>query len=157
MSINFQLVPIPVEEFHPLFALSDEQLQERSAGWVVVDEKPGYPCRVSLADAEVGERVLAMSFMHHDAPSPYRASGPIFVREGAQTARPAVNEVPTMFHHRLLSLRAYDSRGMMIGARTVRGTELAEAIVAHFENPGVEYQHIHNASPGCYDCAVRRA
>ena len=157
MSINFQLVPLPIEEFHPLFALSDEQIKEQAAMWVVVDEKPGYPCRVSLADAEVGERVLAIPFVHHDVQSPYRGSGPIFVREGARTATPGVNEVPIMFHHRLLSLRAYDSRGMMIGATTVKGTGLAQAIIAHFEDPRVEYQHVHNASPGCYNCEIRRA
>lgn len=157
MSINFLLVPLPLEEFLPLFELSDEQLQARSARWMVADEKPGYPCRVSLADAEVGERVLAVPFTHHDVRSPYRASGPVFVREGAQPANLEVNEVPVMFHHRLLSLRAYDSSGMMMGATTVHGAELADAIAAHFEDPRVEYQHIHNASPGCFDCAVRRA
>lgn len=157
MSTDFRLVPLPVDDFLPLFELSDEQLLERSARWLVADEKPGFPCRVSLADAEVGERVLAIPFVHHDGGSPYRASGPVFVRERARTASPAVNEVPLMFRHRLLSLRAYDSDGMMLGARTIPGTELAQAIVEHFEDPRVEYQHIHNASPGCFDCEVRRA
>ena len=74
----------------PLFRLSDEELHERSAQWLVADAKPGYPCRVTLEDAEIGERVLAVPFIHHDVQSPYRASGPVFVRESAQTAKPAV-------------------------------------------------------------------
>ena len=157
MSSDFLIVPLAMAEFLPLFKLGDEQLRERSARWLVVDAKPGYPCRVSLADAEVGERVLAVPYTHHDVRSPYRASGPVFVREGAQRAVVRVNDVPPMFQHRLLSLRAYDSGGMMLAAKVVPGVELAHAIVEHFNDPDVEYQHIHNASPGCFNCAVRRA
>ena len=156
MATKFRLEPLPIEEFLPLFKLNDEELHKRSAKWLVADTKPGYPCRVTLADAEVGERVLAVPFIHHDVQSPYRASGPVFVRENAQTVNLEVNEIPVMFHHRLLSLRAYDSDGMMLDAKVIQGTELEQAIVDHFENCDVEYQHIHNANPGCYDCTVRR-
>lgn len=90
MSTKFRLEPLPIEDFLPLFKLSDEELHKRSAKWSVTDTKPGYPCRVTLADAEVGERVLATPFIHHDAQSPYRASGPVFVRENAQAADLAV-------------------------------------------------------------------
>ncbi len=157
MSTKFRLEPLPIEDFLPLFKLSDEELHKRSARWLVADTKPGLPCRVTLADAEVGERVLATPFIHHDVQSPYRASGPVFVREIAQTVNLAVNEIPIMFHHRLLSLRAYDSDAMMVGAKVIQGAELEQAIVDHFENRDVEYQHIDNANPGCFDCTVRRA
>ena len=157
MSAKFRLEPLPIEEFLPLFKLSDEELHKRSAMWLVADAKPGYPCRVSLADAEVGERILATPFVHLDVQSPYRASGPLFVREIAQTANLAVGEIPIMFEHRLLSLRAYDSEGMMVAARVVPGTELEQAIVEHFETRDVEYQQIHTASLGCFDCTVQRA
>ena len=157
MSNDFRVVPIAIEEFLPLFNLSDEQLRERSARWLIADANPGYPCRVSLADAEVGERVLAVPFTHHDVRSPYRASGPVFVREGAKPADLEINEVPLMLRHRLLSLRAYDSSGMMLAAKVVPGVELVDAIIEHFNDPRVNYQHIHNASPGCFNCAVRRA
>ena len=157
MSTKFRLEPLPIEDFLPLFKLSDVELHKRSAKWLVADAKPGYPCRVTLADAEVGERVLATPFVHHDVQSPYRASGPVFVREIAQTVNLAVNEIPIMFHHRLLSLRAYDSQSMMVAARVVQGTELEQGIMEHFETCEVDYQHIHNASVGCFDCTVRRA
>ena len=106
MSVNFRLEPLLKDDFLPLFTLSDAELHERSAKWLVADSKPGYPCRVTLADAEIGDRVLAVSFIHHDVQSPYRASGPVFVREIGQTASLAINEIPIMFNHRLLSLRA---------------------------------------------------
>jgi hypothetical protein len=47
--------------------------------------------------------------MHHDVALPYRAAGPIFIRRGAKTAMPSVNEIPKMLLHRLLSVRAYDA------------------------------------------------
>ena len=80
----------------------------------------------------------------------------MFVRETAEPAYLEVNEIPSMFRHRLLFLRGYDSAGMMIDAQVIQGTELDKAIVDHFENRDVEYQHIHNANPGCVNCTVRR-
>lgn len=157
MSTNFRITALPIEQFLPLFQLNEEELRRRSGRWLIADSNPGFPCRVTLEDAEVGERVLALPFAHHDVQSPYAASGPIFVRETATTASLEVNEIPKMLDHRLLSLRAYDSEGMMIGAKVVEGTDLKQAIEGHFENSDVAYQHIHNANPGCFNCEVRRA
>jgi hypothetical protein len=112
---------------------------------------------VSLTDAEVGETVLLVPFTHHDVSSPYRASGPIFVRQGARTVSPAVDEIPVMFRHRLLSIRGYDADAMMAGADVVNGSELEEAIRRLFANESVSYLHVHNAGPGCYNCRVERA
>ncbi len=157
MSSDFLLEPLPIEPFLELFAMEEEELLREGSRWLIAETKPGYPCRVSLADADPGDRVLATSFVHHDVTSPYRASGPVFVREVARPAQPAINEIPLMFEHRLLSLRAYDSDGMMLTANIVQGTDLQEAIVECFQDRRVEYQHIHNAHPGCYNCSVRRA
>jgi hypothetical protein len=153
----FQFRALPHERFAPLFALSDGQLRAMHARREIVTGKPGFPCRVSLADAEVGDTVLLLPFLHHDVESPYRASGPIYVREGARTATPAVGEIPAMFRHRLLSLRAYDRDAMMINAAAADGTDLEAAIRDLFANPAVAYLHVHNARPGCYNCRVDRA
>jgi hypothetical protein len=112
---------------------------------------------VSLADAEVGETVLLVQFMHHDVNSPYRGSGPVFIRRDASTANPAVGEIPIMFRHRVLSIRAYDELAMMVGAELVNGTELEGTIQRLFTDEKVSYVHIHNAGPGCYNCSVVRA
>jgi hypothetical protein len=153
----FRLVALDAGQFAPLFARSDAELAAAGIRRSIVDGKPGYPCRVSLADAEVGETVILLSFTHHDVASPYRAAGPIFVRQGVATARPAVGEVPLMFRHRLLSLRGYDSQAMMIGTKVVQGAELEAAIEQLFAEPAVAYLHIHNAGPGCYNCSAVRA
>lgn len=157
MSTDFVIQALPIALFSPLFPLSDEELARREVMWLDVDAEPGFPCRVSLTDAKAGERVLAFSFEHHDVDSPYKASGPIFVREHASTAEPAKNEIPTMLRHRLLSIRAYDSAHMMVDAQVNQGVELEHAIKNQFKNTAVEYIHIHNANQGCFVCSVYRA
>ncbi len=157
MKNPFRFVALPAEQFAPLFDQSDAELQAAGARRLLVDEKPGFPCRVSLVDAEVGETVLLLPFTHHDVPTPYRASGPIFVRREARTAQPSVDEVPVMFRHRLLSIRAYDRAAMLVGAQVLPGAELEAAIQQLFANGTASYLHIHNAGPGCYNCSVVRA
>ncbi|OGT83529.1 MAG: hypothetical protein A3H91_11995 [Gammaproteobacteria bacterium RIFCSPLOWO2_02_FULL_61_13] len=157
MNISFQVVAVPYDRFAPLFALSDPELVAQGARRMTVQEKPGYPCRASLADAEIGETVILLPFAHHDVSSPYRASGPIFIRKDAVTARPAVDEVPEMLRHRLLSIRAYDESATMIDADVVPGIELEGVIRRLFANERVRYLHIHNARPGCFNCRVVRA
>lgn len=157
MNTPFQLIALPHEQFGSFFLKDDQALHAMGARRMVVDAKPGFPCRVSLADADVGETVLLLPFAHHDVSSPYRASGPIFVRRDAKTAHPDVNEIPVMFRHRLLSIRGYDAEAMLIAAEVVKGTDLEEAIQRLFADQRVRYLHIHNASPGCYNCRVNRA
>lgn len=154
---DFQFVALPVEHFTHLFSMNDAELQSRGARRMTVDAHPGFPCRVSLKDASVRERVILTHFQHHEANSPYQSTGPIFVREQAQTAKPEVNEIPVMFNHRLLSVRAYDGTAMMKAARVVEGRALQETIRTFFTNEAISYLHIHNAAPGCFNCTVQRA
>ena len=67
---SFQLVGLPFEPFAPLFALPEAELKRRNIQRVFADAKPGYPCRVSLVDAEVGEELLLLAFEHQPASSP---------------------------------------------------------------------------------------
>ncbi|RPH59032.1 MAG: DUF1203 domain-containing protein [Acidobacteria bacterium] len=157
MNSSFQLIALESEQFAPLFKQSDEELAAIGARRMVVDEEPGFPCRVSLVDGEVGETVILLNFPHHNVSSPYRASGPIFVRGSARTAKPAVGEIPIMFRHRLLSIRGYDAAAIMVAAEVVQGSKLEEVIERLFSNDSVRYLHVHNAGPGCYNCRVVRA
>ena len=153
---RFRLVAIPSQAFDSLRGQPDGALRARGIRRRRADENPGFPCRVSLADAEVGEEVLLLPFTHHDVDSPYRASGPIFVRMGSATARPEVGEIPEMLRTRLLSVRGYDAEGMMIAAAVTEGRDLEAHIDRAFSDPRVEYLHLHNARPGCYNCRVER-
>ncbi len=153
----FQITALPIENFTLLFSLDDDALQSLGVKRLVADKKPGFPCRVSLVDAAPDETVLLLPFTHHDVNSPYRACGPIFVRTEAKTARLAINEIPERLQSRLLSIRAYDQTAMMIAAEVAEGRELAAHISRFFDDPRVEYLHLHNARPGCFNCRVERA
>ncbi len=118
--------------------------------------KPGFPCRISLEDAEVGERVVLVHYEHHAANSPFRASHAIFVRENRQQAQLQVDKVPVMFRSRMLSLRGFDQAGMMRAADLTEGTLLEPAIQKIFDNSEVAFIHIHFAKPGCYAARVSR-
>ena len=156
MHTDFRFVSLKDSEFSNLFCLDDSELSKMGAVRMTVDSKPGFPCRVSLEDADIGEEVLLLPYEHHAANSPYRASGPIFVRKTAKSADLAPNEIPEMVKHRLLSLRGYDKKAMMVETTVVEGADLEEAIQKMFSNEKVEYLHIHNAKPGCFNCVVER-
>jgi hypothetical protein len=101
-----------------------------------------------------GERVLLLPYCHQPGASPYRSSGPIYVRETAGRACPAVGEVPYMLRHRLLSFRAYDQFHMMVGAEVAEGRDLEAVVDGLLEPAGASYIHVHNAKPGCYTCRI---
>ena len=156
MDIPFRLVALQKEAFAPLFAQTDEALAVQGIRRVVADAQPGYPCRVSLADAAPGERLLLLPFTHQPAAGPYYASGPIFVREGVEQAVPAVGEVPLAVRRRLLSVRAYDAAGLMVGAAVCEGAELEAQVGRFFARDEAAYLHLHNAGPGCFACRAER-
>jgi hypothetical protein len=155
MSVQFKISAIE-NNFNQLFNLTKEELKSKGAVKMIVDEKPGYPCRASLEDAEIGEEIILFPFQHHKTDSPYQSSGPIFVRRNAKNPNLDVNEIPKMLLHRLLSLRVYDNTGMMIDAKTTEGEKLKNEIEVIFNNNSAHYIQIHNSSPGCYNCQVNR-
>ena len=53
--MGFQISGLDYAEFSPLFGMTDEQLRQRNIVRRVADTRPGFPCRVSLRDAQPGE------------------------------------------------------------------------------------------------------
>jgi len=123
---------------------------------MVADSKPGYPCRISLVDADIGEAVLLLAYEHHAVDSPYRASGPIFVRIDARRSQPEPGEIPDFLRSRLLSIRAYDDQGALVTADVVEGRDLEGRFGPLFANPRVRQLHLHNARTGCFLCRADR-
>lgn len=154
--MSFRISALPVEPFAPLFSMNDAQLREHRAVRRTVDASPGYPCRVSLVDAAIGESVILVHFEHQPADTPYRASHAIFVRESAVQARPEAGEIPEVLRRRLLSVRAFDAADMLLAADVVDGRELESAIERLFSDTRAHYLHLHNAKPGCYAARVDR-
>jgi len=152
----FQIHALPIEPFQPLFTMSAKELSEVRATRMTADAKPGYPCRVSLADAEVGETIILVNFQHQPADSPYQSAHAIFVREHARQAFPERGEVPEVLKTRLISVRAFDDKHYMVNAEITDGLHLHEVITVTFRNPAVSYIHLHNAALGCFAARVTR-
>ncbi|WP_242157231.1 DUF1203 domain-containing protein [Aestuariivivens sediminis] len=156
MKYDFIITGIKSHEIEDLLNLNDQELKARGFCKLIADENPGYPCRISLEDAHVGEELLAFHYEHHKVNSPYRSSGPVFVRYHAGEAHLKKNEIPNMLRHRHLSLRTYNDDGMMIDARTLDGKDLESHIQNLFSNKKAKYIQVHNAKPGCYNCQIDR-
>ena len=155
--MNYQLRGLEPALFEKLFEFDDAALAGRGMRRMRVDQPVGFPCRISLEDAPVGEDVLLLPFAHQDSRSPYRASGPIFVRQGRAQAARIVNELPPYLTLRPLSVRAYDTADEMVDAEVVDGREAAPLIERYLARADVAYLHVHFARRGCYACRVERA
>lgn len=155
--MNYQISGIDPAQFQHLFALTDAELAVRGVSRAVAEETPGYPCRVSLEDALVGEELILISYAHQTANSPYQAAGPIYVRRNASEIAALRNKVPPPFQSRLLSVRAYDANHFIIDAEVVDGAQLEPLIARFFGNAAVAYLHVHYARRGCYAGRVDRA
>lgn len=154
--MDFQISGLSPQPFKSLFALNDAALAELGAQRCFAEDASSYPCRVSLAHAEPGEELLLLSYEHQKAHSPYRAAGPIFVRKVVTSAFLATNVIPDPVRSRLLSVRAYDAKGIIVEADVVEGKEIETLIARFFDREDVTYLHIHYARRGCYACRVDR-
>lgn len=156
MSDSFRCIALSAEPFAPLFGLDDSSLAARGARRCTADGT-GHPCRLTLEDAAPGERVLLVHYQHVPGPSPYRAGGPVFVRERAQPAVFDEGIVPPALRRRLLSVRAYDADDLILDADVVEGTELERLAARLLAQPDVAYLHAHYARYGCYAARIERA
>ncbi|RZJ00032.1 MAG: DUF1203 domain-containing protein [Brevundimonas sp.] len=155
--MTYRIHGLPLTPFLPLFALSDAELEAMGARRMVADSPHSAPCRVSLADADPGDRLILLTHRHLDAPaSPYRAEGPIFVREAAVEAALPAGRVPEPLSRRLLSVRVYDADWMMTDADVVEGFDLDARLGEWFSRPATDTVHVHTARRGCYLAAARR-
>lgn len=153
----FQFHALAYPQFNPLFSMSDGDLEKIRATKMVVDVKPGYPCRVSLTEAEIGETVILLNYIHQPANTPFQSSHAIYVRENAEQAVPDIGIVPEMFINRLISIRAFNDRHYIVNADVIDGSRLRHLIPEIFQDLKVAYLHLHNAKLGCFLAQVTRA
>jgi hypothetical protein len=155
--MNFRILGLSPAPFRHLYGLSDRQLQAHGAQRHVANRSPGFPDRIELRDAEPGESLLLLNYLHQPADTPYRASHAIFVREGAEQAYDAVGEIPDVMHRRTISLRAFDATHGMCDAELATGDAIAEAIARLLADPATAYIQAHYALRGCYAARIERA
>ena len=122
---------------------------------VTADAPNAYPCRRCLQDARPGEAMLLMSYDPFTGRSPYSGAGPIYVH--ARDCEPFdADGIPEQLTRRLLSVRAYDERHLLVGAEVVDGTELEAVASRLLAEPAAAYMHVHNARPGCFAARIDR-
>jgi hypothetical protein len=153
----FAVSSLPIEPFSPLFALDDDALARRGMLRVVADAPFAFPCRVTLDDAEPGERLILLNYEHQPAETPFRSAHAIYVREAATAPVSTTDALPPALRRRLLSLRGFDAAGMLRDADVVEGAQAEPVIARMLADPAVAYLHAHYARPGCYAARIDRA
>jgi hypothetical protein len=119
---------------------------------IVADKPSSFPCRRCLHDAEPGEAMLLLSYEPFLGASPYAGPGPIYIHE--RDCKPFAGEgLPEQLTRRLLSVRAYDERHMLVDAEVTEGAEL-EAVADRLLGGEAAYLHVHNARPGCFAARI---
>src|SRR5882757_3425382 len=98
--MTYRITGLDPSPYRSLFGLPDEELAERGVVRMTVNEKPSFPCRVSLTDRDIGESVLLLNHISHDVANPYRASHAIFVTEGADAPAEYIDRIPPVFETR---------------------------------------------------------
>lgn len=152
----FTVTGLSPDLFRPLFGADRRTLSGAGAIRCAVDARPGFPCRITLEDAEPGETVLLLNHEHHAVDTPYRARHAIYVREGATAPGRFENRIPPVLASRLLALRAFDAEGMMIDAEIAEGAEAEPLIERLLANPAAAYLHAHAARRGCFLARIDR-
>jgi hypothetical protein len=141
--------------FEALFHMDDAALERRRAVRVSADG-PGYPCRVSLQEAAVGDALILVHHVSHDVETPFRTGHAIYVREGAQAAVAPADEVPEVIDRRQVSLRAFGADGMMKDGLVAAPGQSDAAIRQLFDRDDVAVIHAHTAAYGCYLARIER-
>jgi hypothetical protein len=155
--MNFRMQGLSPEPFINLYGLTDDELSARSVKRYIANACPGFPDRIEMRDVDQGAAVLLVNHMHQPGDTPYRASHAIFVREGAERAYDAVNEIPSVLRVRPLSVRAFDSSHWMVDADLCDGQLLEPLIQKFLSDPAVAYLQVHFARRGCYAGLIERA
>ncbi len=153
--MGYRIEGLRSEAFAPLFGLSDSALAERGAVRVVADSETGYPCRVGLDHVRPGETAILLNHVSNDVDGPFRTAHAIYVREGADEVPVLEDRLPPVLQGRMLSLRGFDSAGMLRSALLTQDVEAG--IESLFADPRVASIHAHTAAYGCFLARVGRA
>lgn len=153
----FQISPLPADQFDYLHRLSDAELTAQNIVRKQATAKPGFPCRVSLEDAEIGETVYLLNFTHHDTDTPYRSDYAIYVRDKAVQAKLQPGEIPPVMQGRPLAFRGFSPDGHLLTAALNVGAKAEDIIAQQLSDPAVGYVHVHNAMHGCFVARAHRA
>lgn len=154
--MSFVIRGLDPAQFEGVIGAREAELAARGAVRRIAESKPGYPCRVTLEDADPGDSLILLNYESHRVATPYRSAYAIFVNEKAREAAVYRDEIPPVMRARPIALRHFSKEGMLIGASLALKGDSREAILAAFAKEEVEYIHAHNAAHGCFAAEVRR-
>lgn len=154
--MTYRIEGIELEAYQDLIGLCDGDLAARNARRVTANAKPGFPCRVTLEDAEPGESLILFNHVSHDVQTPFRSAYAIYVREKASRPACFVDEAPPVFAGRALGLRGFDAEGMLRGALLALPGEADAKIRLLFDRAEIKTIHAHNAAAGCFAAKIVR-
>ena len=154
--MSFRISGLDPREFTDYAAMTDAELARHRAKRCTATEYPGYPCRVTLDDAQPGEEVILLNYEHLPVDSPYRSSHAVYVRESAKAPFDAVGVIPPALRSRLLSVRAFDANGHIVDAEIAEGRDVEPLIERFFALDDVAYLHAHFARRGCFAARIDR-
>ncbi|WP_150254669.1 DUF1203 domain-containing protein [Nocardiopsis deserti] len=133
------------------------------------DHEGGSPLRCCLRPSEPGERIVLVSYapLRRWAertgadPGPYDECGPVFVHAGECGGPSHATGYPVALHGPRRVLRAYDSRGRILGGRLVelphaRAAEVDGILGEVLSDPEVALVHVRAVEFGCFMVEVRR-
>lgn len=153
----YQITGLDPAQFSHLYDTDEAVLAAHGARRVTADARPGYPCRVTLEDATVGETLLLLPNRSGAEEGPFARTYAIFVHEGAAEAASFADEVPPVFATRPLSLRGFAADGFVCDAALVEPGRADAGIRRMLKNEAVAFIDVHNALPGCFAARVRRS
>lgn len=77
--MNFQIIGLSPEPFKHLYGLSGQELKTHNAYRYIADSSPGFPDRIEMRDAKIGESLILVNHRTIEGGTPYAASHAIFV------------------------------------------------------------------------------
>ena len=145
-----------ISGLNPAAFADTEALLAAGAIRVRAESKPGFPCRVTLEDAEPGESpVVAQPCLARRGDAL-----PVDLRHlcSRRRVRSAghVDTTPGFLDHRTLGLRGFDADGMLRRASVAGPGEADTAIRGLLDHDEVAYIDIHNAGAGCFMARAER-
>lgn len=155
--MSYRIIGLDREPFAGLFEMDDAALAEQGAVRVTATADKGWPCRISLEDANAGEELILLNHVSHDVATPYRSAYAIYLRRAASQKAEYVDQTPPVFEGRPMAFRAFDREGMLRNAALALPGQADAKIRELFASQEIAYIHAHNAAHGCFSATVERA
>ncbi|MEO0918253.1 MAG: DUF1203 domain-containing protein [Pseudomonadota bacterium] len=155
--MSFRIKGLSTDHFTSLWEADEATRQAVGIHRVRATSSPGFPDRITLEDAAVGEELLLLNYTSQTAETPFKATHAIYVGTGDRAQFDAVDRLPPAMLARPQSLRGFDAGGMMLDADLAEGQDIASLIERLFQTPDITEIHAHNARQGCFMARITRA